>query len=134
MSRDTSSVLPTPTSSGISSPGVERKHIHFNDKVEQCIAVEAKDGDDDIDTDQLSDSDSDDGVMMKLARPRNRAPLVRKKSKKGKNSLPSDGKTITMLPPTMLKHQEDMREAPETDRDSLYSRSRNGFSSPGGHA
>ncbi|KAH7120181.1 hypothetical protein B0J13DRAFT_568555 [Dactylonectria estremocensis] len=113
ISRGTSSVLPTPTSSGISSPGVERKHIHFNDEVEQFIAVEAMDGDDDIDTDQLGDSDSDDGLMMKLARPRKRAPLIRKKPKKGKNSLPSDGKTITMLPSTMLKHQEDMLEAPE---------------------
>ncbi|KAH7118137.1 hypothetical protein B0J13DRAFT_458800 [Dactylonectria estremocensis] len=114
ISRGTSSVLPTPTSSGISSTGVERKHIHFNDEVEQCVAVEAMDGDDDIDTDQLGDSDSDDGLMMKLARPRKRAPLIRKKLKKGKNSLPSDGKTISMLPPTMLKHQEDMLEAPET--------------------
>ncbi|KAL6405692.1 hypothetical protein AUP68_10828 [Ilyonectria robusta] len=114
ISRDTSSVLPTPKSSGISSPGVERKHIHFNDKVEQCIAVEAMDGDVDIDTDQLGDSDSDDGVMMELARPRKRAPLIRKKPKNGKNSLPFDGKTITILPSTMLKHQEDMLEAPET--------------------
>ncbi|KAH7124255.1 hypothetical protein EDB81DRAFT_912251 [Dactylonectria macrodidyma] len=114
ISRDASSALPTPTSSGISSPGVERKHIHFNDEVEQCIAVEAMDGDDDIDTDQLGDSDSDDGVMMKMARPRKRAPLIRKKPKKGKNSLPPDGKTITMLPSTMLKHQENMLEASET--------------------
>ncbi|KAH7147001.1 hypothetical protein B0J13DRAFT_664856, partial [Dactylonectria estremocensis] len=60
------------------------------------------------------DSDSDDGVMMKGARPRKRAPLIRKKPKKGKNSLPSNGKTITVLPSTMLKHQEDMLEAPET--------------------
>ncbi|KAH6959735.1 hypothetical protein BKA56DRAFT_601028 [Ilyonectria sp. MPI-CAGE-AT-0026] len=114
ISRDTSSVLPTPTSSGVASPRVERKHIHFNDEVEQFIAAEAIDGDDDIDTDQLGDSDSDDGVMMKLARPRKRAPLIRKKPKKVKTSLPSDGKTITMLPSTMLKYQEDMLEAPET--------------------
>ncbi|KAH7113440.1 hypothetical protein EDB81DRAFT_768136 [Dactylonectria macrodidyma] len=114
INRDTSRVLLTPTSSGISSPGIERKHIHFNDEVEQCIAVEAMDGDDDIDTDQLGDSDFDDGVMMKLARPRKRAPRIRKKPKTGKNSLPSNGKTIMMLPSTMLKHQEYMLEAPET--------------------
>ncbi|KAH7114013.1 hypothetical protein EDB81DRAFT_669777, partial [Dactylonectria macrodidyma] len=114
MSHDTTSMLPMPASSGISSPGVERKHIHFNDKVEQCIAVEVKGCDDDIDIDQFSDSNSDDGVMMKLARPRKRASLIREKSKKGKNTLPSDGKTITMLPSTTLKHREDMLELPET--------------------
>ncbi|KAH7124184.1 hypothetical protein EDB81DRAFT_912111 [Dactylonectria macrodidyma] len=102
INRDTSSILLTPTSSGISSP------------VEQCIAAEAMDGDDDIDTDQLGDSDSDDAVMMKLARPRKRAPLIRKKLKTGKNSLPSNRKTIMILPSTMLKHQEYMLGAPET--------------------
>ncbi len=34
------------------SPNSERKHIHFNEKVEQCIAVEVK-GDDDTDATRI---------------------------------------------------------------------------------
>lgn len=113
ISYNTSSILLTPVSSGILLPGVERKYIYFNNKVEQYIVVEAIDSNDDIDIDQLGDSDSDDGVIMKLARLRKRAPLIGKKAKGRKILLPSDG-TITRLPPTILKHQEDMLEAPET--------------------
>src|SRR6478752_7061443 len=68
MSRDSSSMLPLSAYSGISSPGVERKQIHFNYKVEQCIAVEVK-GDDD-DGDISTDADSEDGIRMKLDWPR----------------------------------------------------------------
>ncbi|RKL10085.1 hypothetical protein BFJ70_g16582 [Fusarium oxysporum] len=105
MSRDSSSMLPLSAYSGVSSPGVERKHIHFNYRVEQCIAVEVK-GDDDDDGDISTDTNSEDGIMMKLDRPR-------KPAKEG-NSLLSDGKTIAMLPSTTLKHREPIPEVPET--------------------
>jgi len=97
-------MLPLSAYSGVSSPGVERKHIHFNYKVEQCIAVEVKDDDDDGDI--STDTNSEDGIMMKLDRPR-------KPAKEG-NSLLSDGKTIAMLPSTTLKHREHILEVPET--------------------
>ncbi|KAH7472018.1 hypothetical protein FOMA001_g13327 [Fusarium oxysporum f. sp. matthiolae] len=105
MSRDTSSMLPLSAYSGISSPGVKRKHIHFNCKVEQCIAVEAKDDDDDDDCDISTDTNSEDGIIMKLDRSR--------KPVKDGNSLLSDGKTIAMLPSTTLKHREHI-QVPET--------------------
>ncbi|KAH7203087.1 uncharacterized protein BKA55DRAFT_600497 [Fusarium redolens] len=103
MSCDTSSMLPSSASTGVSSPGVERKHIHFNYKVEQCIAVEVKDDDDDGDI--STDADSEDGIRMKLDWPR--------KSAKEGNSLLSDGKTIAMLPSTTLKHREHILDVPE---------------------
>ncbi|KAF4434526.1 hypothetical protein F53441_13687 [Fusarium austroafricanum] len=105
MSRDTSSMLPLSAYSEISSPGVERKHIHFNYKVEQCIAVDVKDDDDDDDCDISTDTNSEDGIIMKLDR-------SRKSAKEGNSSL-SDGKTIAMLPPTTLKHREHILDVPE---------------------
>ncbi|KAF4414667.1 hypothetical protein FACUT_14076 [Fusarium acutatum] len=63
LSRDTSSMLPSSAYSGISSPGVERKHIGFNYEFEQCIAVEVKDDDDDDgDCDISTDTNSEDRI------------------------------------------------------------------------
>ncbi|EXM13448.1 hypothetical protein FOTG_18098 [Fusarium oxysporum f. sp. vasinfectum 25433] len=105
MSRDTSSMLPLSAYTGISSSGVERKHIHFNYKVEQCIAVEVKDDDHGDDCDISTDTNSEDGIIMNLDR-------SRKPAKEG-NSLLSNGKTIAMLPSTTLKHREHI-QVPET--------------------
>ncbi|KAJ0127326.1 hypothetical protein HZ326_29566 [Fusarium oxysporum f. sp. albedinis] len=105
MSCDTSSMLPSSAYSGISSSGLERKHIHFNYEVEQCIAVEVKDDDDDDDCDISTDTNSEDGMIMKLDR-------SRKPAKEG-NPVLSDGKTIAMLPSTTLKHREHV-QVPET--------------------
>jgi hypothetical protein len=100
-------------SSGIASPCTERKHIHFNEQVEQCIAVDVKgDDEDDLDADIFGgDSDSDDGVMMKRTRSKKRLPPSKRRSKK---TLPSDGKIIAMLPSTTLKYREDTPEPQET--------------------
>ncbi|WKT43848.1 Nitrogen regulatory protein areA, GATA-like domain [Fusarium oxysporum f. sp. vasinfectum] len=105
MSRDTSSMLPLSAYTGISSSGVDRKHIHFNYKVEQFIAVEVKDDDNGGDCDISTDTNSEDGIIMKLDRSRTTA-------KEG-NSLLSNGKTIAMLPSTTLKHREHI-QVPET--------------------
>ncbi|KAJ4017472.1 protein phosphatase regulator [Fusarium oxysporum] len=105
MSRDTSSMLPLSAYTGISSSGVDRKHIHFNYKVEQFIAVEVKDDDNGGDCDISTDTNSEDGIIMKLDR-------SRKTAKEG-NSLLSNGKTIAMLPSTTLKHREHI-QVPET--------------------
>ncbi|KAM5356217.1 hypothetical protein ACJ41O_002863 [Fusarium nematophilum] len=112
MSGESSSVAPSTESSGITSPNSERKHIHFNEQVEQCIAVEAKgDDEDDMDTDRYGDdSDSDDGVMMKRMKTKRR-PFSRRKAAKSK---PAEGKTIAKLPSTTLKYREDTPEPRET--------------------
>lgn len=101
-------------SSGLSSPCNERKHIHFNEKVEQCIAVDIKGDDDDMDLEVYdeddSDSDSDDGVMMKRVKSKKRRVPTRKiKSKRTANC-----ETIATLPPTTLKYREDTPEPQET--------------------
>ncbi|KAM3552582.1 hypothetical protein MY1884_007124 [Beauveria asiatica] len=99
-------------SSGLSSPCNERRHIHFNEKVEQCIAVDIKGDDDDVDVEVFDDrdSDSDDGFMMKRVKSKKRGVPVRKsKSKRTINC-----ETIATLPPTTLKYRGDTPEPPET--------------------
>ena len=88
--RDDSYEFPSVSSSGEQSLANERKHIHFNDKVEQWIAVDiVDDGDDedgiesnaiDIDDDHDSSLDDDFLMMKGSARPKslsrsNRSPL-----------------------------------------------------------
>ncbi|PHH70334.1 hypothetical protein CDD82_7202 [Ophiocordyceps australis] len=114
-----SSLVPSTNSSGASSPSLypERKHIHFNEQVEQCIAVEIKgDDDDDVDLDRYGDdSDSDEGVMMKRVTPKKRGPLLKKRSMV--KTPPTEGKTIAKLPSTTLKYREDMPDC--TDSSTL---------------
>ncbi|KAK2021308.1 protein phosphatase type 1 complex subunit Hex2/Reg1 [Colletotrichum zoysiae] len=116
LSRDSSNLCPSSTSSGIISPSSEKKHIHFNEQVSQCIAVDIK-GDDDEDeeagTERYDNSDSDEGaVMMKRSRTKKKMPLLRKKS--AKIAAAAEGKTIAMLPSTTLKYREDTPEPQET--------------------
>lgn len=105
-----SSTVDSTDSSGITSPCTERKHIHFNEHVEQCIAVEAKGEEEEVDRYDGEDSDtSDDGVMMKRVQAKRRAP--RKSAlKRGCG----EGRTIAKLPSTKLKYREDTPERPET--------------------
>ncbi|KAI0842045.1 hypothetical protein F5Y06DRAFT_284906 [Hypoxylon sp. FL0890] len=116
-SRENTSVLPSAMSSGITSPSSERKHIHFDEQVQQCIAVDAK-GDDE-DEDEVAhcrwgygdDSDSDDGaIMMKRTKTSKKPVIPRRRSP---INTPSESKTIAMLPSTTLKYREDSPN-PET--------------------
>jgi hypothetical protein len=108
-SRDVTSTFPSTSSSGVASPGGERKHIHFNEQVEQCIAVDIKgDEDDDYpDPERFGDeSDSDDGaIMMKRTVIKKRRPIL--KRSKSETSTATDSKTIAKLPSTKLKYRED---------------------------
>lgn len=121
MSHETMSGQPSSSTSGMVSPNSERKHIHFNEKVEQCIAVDVKgDDDEDVDSDRYNydfDSDSDDGIMMKRATPKKRKPILRRKPSKFDKSEKS---TINMLPPTTLKYREDTPEPHETALKHSY--------------
>jgi hypothetical protein len=119
MSQEATSALSSITSSGLASPGTgERKHIHFNEQVEQCIALEMK-GDDDDDhdsypTQNYDDSDSDDGgIMMKRSNSKRRLPPLHKRTTP-RQSFSADSKTIAMLPSTTLKYRADTPEPPET--------------------
>lgn len=122
MSKDQqSSVGPSSSTSGIVSPTSERKHIHFNEKVEQCIAVDLK-GDDDEDNDSgynndFDSDDSDDGIMMKKSSTKRRRPVLRRRPSTYDKS---EKKSINMLPPTTLKYREDTPEPPETAMKHSY--------------
>lgn len=121
LSRDQLSTGPSTSTSGIISPNSERKHIHFNEKVEQCIAVDIKgddDEEDDVDSDRYNyNSDSDDGIMMKKTTTRKRRPILRRKAS---SHSKTEKKSINMLPPTTLKYREDTPEPPETAMKHSY--------------
>lgn len=100
------------STSGLHTPDHgEKKHIRFDDKVEQCIAVECKDADDEEDDYnhnpwakyQENDSSSDEGVVM-MKRSRRKKPLSRTAST---TSMSTDNKTIAKLPSTTLKYRTD---------------------------
>lgn len=116
MSHENSTAWGTSTeSSSVTSPCTERKHIHFNEQVEQCIAVDVKgDDDDDVDMDMDmygDESDSDDGVMMKRVRSKRR-PLAKQRAQK--KAAFAEGKIIAMLPSTTLKYQEDSPDSQDS--------------------
>ena len=120
MSRENTSMLSSISSSGVASPGSgEKKHIHFNEQVEQCIALDIK-GDDDEEPEayavhDYSDSESDDGgIMMKRSNPKRKLPPLHHKRTTPRASFSAEGKTIAMLPSTTLKYREDTPEPQET--------------------
>jgi hypothetical protein len=89
--------LASTLSSGYQSPSLT-KHIHFNDQVQQCIAVETDEDEDDdpyggqYDAD---DSSSDDGVIM-MGKSR------------ASDRCASEPQTIAHLPSTTLKYKEEL--------------------------
>jgi len=115
MSRENPSMLSSVSSSGLQTPGGERKHIHFNEQVEQCIALDMK-GDDDEEPAPVydnDDSDSDDGgIMMKRTNSNRKLPPLHRSTTP--RPLNTDNKTIAMLPSTTLKYREDTPEPQET--------------------
>ncbi|KAG5978022.1 hypothetical protein E4U55_006411 [Claviceps digitariae] len=113
---NSSSLAASTDSSNLSSPFPERKHIHFNEQVEQYIAINMKDDDEDdfFGQDQFGqDSDSDAGaLMMKRIKTKKRtASLSKRRSKK---PTISEGKIIAKLPSTTLKYRKDTPEPHET--------------------
>lgn len=93
------------SSSAVTSPSwSEEKHIHFNEQVEQCLAL---DGDG-------YDRDSDDGAVMMKDTYSNRKLPVSSGSDATQISCNVHSKTIAMLPPIRLKHTEGTPEPSET--------------------
>lgn len=119
LSRENTSTLSSITSSGLATPGMgEKKHIHFNEQVEQCIALECKGDDEDQDSyaiQDYDDSDSDDGgIMMKRSNSKRKLPPISNKKTTPRPSFSTESKTIAMLPSTTLKYREDTPESQET--------------------
>ena len=95
--------------SGASTPS-ERKHIHFSERVQQCIAIN-KDGEDDHEDDEMDSAvcyDSDDseegGLTMRIERGKERR-LSSSRSGTPRPSFSGDlhQRTIAMLPATKLR-------------------------------
>ncbi|CRL19975.1 unnamed protein product [Penicillium camemberti] len=106
--------LTTSSSSGMTSPS-ERRHIHFNNEVVQCIAVEAKGYEDDWPA-TFEESSSDDGVVL-MRQISSRSSLSNRSTPR--NSFTGDGKTIAPLPSTTLKYRGD---APESHAQTILDR------------
>ena len=118
-SNEPPSALASRSSSGRETP-CERRHIHFNDKVEQCIAIN-KEGDDHSDycssaihDDADDDDSSDDGIiMMRSVNTKERKLSNRSNKSTPRGSFSNESKTIAMLPSTTLKYRGDTPEPPD---------------------
>lgn len=123
-SHEGTSPFPSAQTSGIASPAGEKKHIHFNEQVTQCIAVDIKgDDDDDYYDSRYYDYDSDDeregGLLMKRLNPKKRWPTPKRRS----SHRPPNGesKTIAMLPSTTLKDEDDSEPSATVHRSPVLS-------------
>ena len=112
---NSSSTNPSISTSGISTPCTKR-HIHFNNKVEQCIAIN-KEGDDrpryfnlipDDDDDDDDDSSDEDLLMMKPVKKATKAKVNTPVTPR--NSFSNESKIIAMLPSTTLNYRGDTPE------------------------
>lgn len=91
-------------SSGAISPENGKRHIRFDDNVEQCIAVEFKHGEEEETFDWTRNSDSSDDELLMKPQARKRAPTISSRQ----NSFSQESKGIAKLPSTTLKyHAED---------------------------
>ena len=110
------------TSSGLESPS-ERRHIHFNNEVVQCIAVDSKDEyepEEPSASDILASDDSDDEgiVMMKPAPSRSNTSTPTTP----RGSFSGESKTIKILPSTTLKYRGDTPEPNESQQSRFINR------------
>ncbi|KAL8947901.1 MAG: hypothetical protein Q9222_005863 [Ikaeria aurantiellina] len=101
---DESSNLSSSATSGRQTPCTKR-HIHFNDKVEQCIAIN-DDGHQRCKYGKAVYDNSDSEEDLLMMKP---VPNKSNRSNPGtpRNSFSSEGKTIAMLPSTTLKYRGD---------------------------
>ena len=109
---DISSTLPSSTSSGLMSPESNAKRrIRFDNNVEQCIAVDFKEGglEEEWNPEWMracSDEESDDDLPTIKAPAKPKPRLSRQNS--SRNSFSSESKGIAKLPSTTLKfHHEE---------------------------
>jgi hypothetical protein len=103
ISREGTDYFSSQSTSGFHSPIPEtsdRRHIRFDNKVEQCIAVEIKDGD--WEPTPRYDSSDDEGVIMMK-----KAPIKRLRPEPFRRSSTTDSKIIQKLPDTTLKDRID---------------------------
>jgi hypothetical protein len=96
--RLTSALKPT-------APGnIRKKHVHFNEHVQQCVALELpSDYESDVFTSDYYDDTSDDGGIIIKPSTNRRLPHTSRR-KKTDIPLAAEGKTISVLPSTTLNY------------------------------
>jgi hypothetical protein len=97
----------------------EKKRIHFNEQVEQCIALEMKgDNSEEPSSSAIQDSNdsglNDGAVMMVRTNSKRKLPLMSSRGATPQARFSGNSKTIAMLPSTTLKYGEYNPESPET--------------------
>lgn len=121
LTRSTTDTSSTELSASFSTSGVQtpctKRHIHFNNKVEQCIAIN-KEVDDRrgyykaVHDDSDEDSSEDDMLVMRPVKNATKAK-IRSAPSTPRNSFSSESKTIAMLPSTTLNYRGDTPEPAE---------------------
>ena len=119
LTRSTTNTSSTEHTASISTSGVQtpctKRHIHFNNKVEQCIAIN-EEVDDRPDyykaVDDDEDSSEDDMLVMRPVKNATKAK-IRSPPSTPRNSFSSDSKTIAMLPSTTLNYRGDTPDPAE---------------------
>jgi hypothetical protein len=99
-----------------SSSWSEEKHNHFNEQVEQYLALDETDNDE-VASSRCDgyDRDSDDGaVMIKSAHPNRKFPVRPRSEVTSQNSCNLHSKTIATLQSIRLKDTEGTPEPSET--------------------
>ena len=112
---------PSTSSSGNQTPSTKR-HIHFNNKVEQCIVINKEYDDRPSYFNAIQDDDEsseDDMLMMKPVKNATKAKISRPSTPR--NSFSNESKTIAMLPSTTLNYRGD---TPEPDRQQSKQKER----------
>ena len=116
------STEPSTSTSGVQTPCTKR-HIHFNDKVEQCIAIN-EEADDRPSYDNAirddSDSSEDDMLIMKPVKQPTKAKINSNRNSP-RGSFSNDSKTIAMLPSTTLNYRSDTPEPAGQDTRQKHS-------------
>lgn len=103
-------VIPSASTSGAQTPSTKR-HIHFNNKVEQCIAINKCSIHDDYYRAIPEDSSSEEDMLMMKTVHNHKSVLSRKSTPR--SSFSSESKTIAMLPSTTLNYRGDVPDGAE---------------------
>ena len=119
LTRSTTNISSTEHSASMSTSGVQtpctKRHIHFNNKVEQCIAIN-KEVDDRHEyckaVHEDEDSSDDDMLVMKPVENASKVK-IRSVPSTPRNSFSSDSKIIAMLPSTTLNYRGDTPDPAE---------------------
>jgi hypothetical protein len=109
--------FPSATTSRERSPAaIEKRHIHFYDKVEQFIAMGVEDGNGDEDTREIynydDDSSSDDGLLI-MKGPLKPKVLQQSNRNCSQTSFSPKSRTIVIPPSTTLKSGVDTLDPTE---------------------